>query len=374
MWTTDSHYSRVVSFPRPILLLENKNPRRQENLKVFRRLSGDLTKVASEVREAEDLGYDAVTTGEVKHDSILLMTLAAEHSERLEVCSSVTIAFPRSPMVLANEGWDLQRFSQGRINLGLGSQVKGHITRRFGSQWSAPAKRMRDYVGALRAVWQCWENGEPLSYVSENYSLTLMTPNFDPGPIGLPAPKVSISAVNPGMATVAGQVADGLLPHGFATTKYLVDVLIPAVKHGASSAGRDMSGLEIWAGGFMVIGEDDADVQRQVERLRKPISFYGSTRTYHGVFRAHGREDLGMELHEMSLRGDWSAMEQAIPEEVLHEFPLKATYETLPGVLGKERWYADRVALDVPIATDEQRERTRWLIEQIHNIPAATWA
>jgi probable F420-dependent oxidoreductase len=342
-------------------------------MKVVTGVGGDLKRVPEQARRAEELGYDAVTTGETQHDSILVMTLAAEHTQRVEVCSSVTIAFPRSPMVLAMEAWDLQRFTNGRINLGLGSQVKGHVLRRFSSQWSAPAPRMRDYINAMRAIWEAWQTGGKLNFVSESYTHTLMTPNFNPGPLDVPRPKISISAVNPVMATVAGEVADGLLPHGFATTKYLLDVVIPAVRKGAQKAGRSLNEIEISGGGMLVIGENEADVERQLDRLRQPISFYGSTRTYHGVFRAHGREELGMQLHELSLKGQWDEMRRVIPEEVLHEFAVKATYDTLPEVLRKERWYASRISLGLPAETPAQRERLRWLIDEIHKIPAPNW-
>jgi probable F420-dependent oxidoreductase len=342
-------------------------------MKVVTGAGGDLSKVPEQARRAEELGYDAVTTGETQHDSIPIMTLAAEHTRRVEVCTSVTIAFPRSPMVLAMEAWDLQKFSGGRINIGLGSQVKGHIQRRFGMPWSAPAPRMRDYIRMMRAVWDSWQNGTKPNFVSDDYTYTLMTPFFNPGPIDAPFPKVSISAVNPVMASVAGEVADGLLPHGFATTKYLLDVIVPAVRRGAQRAGRSMDEIEISAGGFMVIGETDSEVEQGLERLRQPISFYGSTRSYHGVFRAHGREELGMQLHEMSLKGQWEEMRRIIPEEVLHEFAMKATYDTLPEVLRTERWYAGRVSLNLPAETPEQRERLRSLIDQIHAIPAPNW-
>ena len=342
-------------------------------MKVVAGIGGDLAKVPAAARRAEELGYDAVTTGETQHDSIPIMTLAAEHTERVEVCSSVTIAFPRSPYVLASECWDLQKFSGGRINIGLGSQVKGHVQRRFGMPWSAPAPRMRDYVRMMRAVWDTWQNGTRANFTSENYTFTIMTPFFNPGPIEAPYPRISISAVNERMAAVAGEVADGLLPHGFATTKYLLDVIVPAVRKGAKRAGRSMNDVELSAGGFMVLGETESEVEQGVERLRQQVSFYGSTRSYHGVFRAHGREELGMRLHEMSLKGQWEEMRRIIPEEVLHEFAMKATYDRLPDVLRTERWYASRVGLNIPAGTPAQRERLAWLIDEIHKIPAPNW-
>ncbi|MHB8574053.1 MAG: TIGR03617 family F420-dependent LLM class oxidoreductase [Dehalococcoidia bacterium] len=342
-------------------------------MKAVMGVGGDLRRVPEQARLAEELGFDAVTTGETQHDSILVMAYAAEHTSRVECCTSVTIAFPRSPMVLAGECWDLQRLSGGRINIGLGSQVKGHIRKRFSSEWSAPAPRMRDYISAMRAIWQSWQDGTPLNFVSESYSHTLMTPFFTPGPNDGPAPKISISAVNPLMAAVAGQVADGLLPHGFATTKYLLDVLIPAVRRGAAKAGRSLDDVEISAGGFMVIAETESEVEQQLQRIRQQISFYGSTRSYHGVFRAHGREELGMRLHEMSLKGQWDEMRCIIPDEVLHEFAMKATYDSLPDVLRRDRWYASKINLNLPTETPAQRERLQWLIGEIHKIPAPSW-
>jgi probable F420-dependent oxidoreductase len=333
----------------------------------------DLQGAIAFMKLQEELGFDALTTGETQHDSIVAMTIAAQHTSRVEICSSVTIAFPRSPMVLANECWDLQALSRGRINIGLGSQVKGHNLRRFAGTWSPPAPRMRDYIRAMRAIWDCWQNGTKLDFHSQNYTITLMTPFFNPGPIDAPFPKISMSAVGPVMAQVAGEVADGLLPHGFATEKYLLDVVIPAVRRGARKAGRSMDEIEISGGGMLVIGENESDVERQLERLRQPISFYGSTRSYHGVFRAHGREELGMRLHELSLKGQWEEMRRIIPEEVLHEFALKATWETLPQVLREHRWYASRVGLNLPLDTPAQRERARWLIEEIHKIPPPNW-
>jgi len=342
-------------------------------MKVVTGVGGDLKAVPEQARRAEELGYDVVTTGETAHDSILVMALAAEHTARVECATSVTIAFPRSPYVLASEAWDLQKLSGGRINIGLGSQVKGHIQRRFGMAWTKPAPRMRDYIQMMRAVWDVWQNGTKPNFVSENYTFTVMSPFFNAGPIDAPFPKVSISAVNTNMAAVAGEVADGLLPHGFATTKYLLDVIVPAVQRGAQRAGRSMNEIELSSGGFMVLGETASDVEQGVERLRQQVSFYGSTRSYHGVFRAHGREELGIRLHEMSLKGQWDEMRRIIPEDVLHEFALKATYDTLPDVLRKERWYASRVTLNLPSDTPAQPERLSHLIEEIHKIPAPNW-
>jgi len=250
-----------------------------------------LGEIGEQARFAESLGVDAITTGEVKHHSLLSMTLAAEHTERVELCTSVTIVFPRSPMIMAQAGWDLQQFSKGRINLGLGSQVKGHNQRRFSVPWTPPYQRMKDYIGMMRAVWHSWQTGEKPDYTSENYTYTLMTPNFDPGPIDYPFPKLGVASVGPKMAELAGEMCDTLLPHGFMTREYLRDVLVPSVEKGARKAGRDMKDVEISVGGFLALGETQSDVEQAIERIRQPISFYGSTRTYHGIFRHHERDE-----------------------------------------------------------------------------------
>jgi probable F420-dependent oxidoreductase len=261
-----------------------------------------LGDVPRQVREAEELGLDANSAPELKHNSILALTLAAEHTERIEVGTGVTIAFPRSPMVIAQAAWDLQELSKGRVNIGLGTQVKGHNQRRFSVPWTPPYQRMKDYVGMVRAVWESWQTGERPNYTSTNYTFTLMTPNFDPGPLPYPFPKISLGAVGPKMAELAGEVADVLLPHGFMTKEYLRDVLVPAAQKGLAKRGREPGDLEISVGGFFALGETQSDVELAIDRNRTPLSFYGSTRTYHAVLRHHERGALGMMLHEMSPR------------------------------------------------------------------------
>ena len=189
------------------------------------------------------------------------MAMAAEHTERVEICSSVTIAFPRTPMILAQSAWDMQQLSGGRINIGLGSQVKGHNVRRFGGTWTPPAKRMEDYIGMMRAAWHSWQTGERPGYISDNYTYTLMTPMFDPGPIDYPHPKISLANVGPLMARVAGACADGLRPHGFMTHRYMMDTVLPNVKKGAERAGRSIDDIEISVGGFTAFGETESEVE-----------------------------------------------------------------------------------------------------------------
>ncbi len=346
-----------------------------------------LGNVADRVRAAEEAGFDAITTGELKHNSILALTLAAEHSERLELCTGVTIAFPRTPMIMAQTAWDLQEFSKGRINIGLGSQVKGHNVRRFGGSWTGPAQRMEDYIGFMRAVWRSWQDGEKPNYASKNYSYSLMTPAFNPGPIDYPFPKISLASVGPRMAEAAGFCADGLRPHGFMTEKYLRETLLPAVKKGADRAGRNVDDLEISVGGFNAFGETDSEVEQAIDALRRPISFYGSTRSYHGVFRAHGMESLGMQLYELSTKGQWDKMLDAVNFETALEMANACTYDDLPGFAREHFDYANRISFAMPdhkrgggaamyggdaskdvSAPGPSEERIKWLMKELKDL------
>ena len=338
-------------------------------MKVGMGIGGALDGVQAAAGHAEGLGYDFVSCGELSHDSILTMCLAATATERVELLTSVTICFPRAPMILAMEAWDLQSLSKGRFQLGLGSQVKGHNERRFSVPWSPPAPRMKEYIQTLRAIWDSFEDsGQRADFTGKHYQFTLMTPNFNPGPIDAPRPKVFLAVVGDAMARVAGEVADGILPHGFMTDKYMRDVLLPNVKIGLDRAGRSWDDIEISGGGFTVFGEDEADIESKLDALRTPISFYGSTRSYHEVFDVHGWRDLGEQLHALSVRGEWQKMREIIPEEVLRGFAQTSTYDKLPGFVAEHREYARRVGFAIPTDTPEQRERFRDVLTQVQGV------
>ncbi len=329
---------------------------------------GWLTGVAEAAKRAEDLGYDVASTPETAHDSILTATLGAAATERIEIQTSVTIAFPRSPTVLAYEAWDIQHLSKGRFSLGLGSQVKGHNINRFSMEWGPAAPRMKEYIQMVKAVWKSFSSGEKPEFLGKHYHFTLMTPNFNPGPIDYPTPKVFLACVGDAMARVAGEVADGVLPHGFMTDKYMREVVLPNIAIGLKRSGRTWSDIELSGGGFTVFGEDDAEIEQGLERLRQPISFYGSTRSYHEVFEVHGLKDLGMRLHEMSLQGKWAEMQKVIPEDVLRVFAQTSTYDRLPQFIAEHREYATRVGLALPANTPAQRERLAHVLSSIRGI------
>ncbi len=326
---------------------------------------GWLTGVADAAKRAEDLGYDICSTPETAHDSMLTAVLGASSTEKIEIQTSVTIAFPRSPTVLAYEAWDIQHLSKGRFSLGLGSQVKGHNINRFSMEWGPAAPRMKEYIQMVKAVWHSFQTGEKPEFLGKHYHFTLMTPNFNPGPLEYPKPKVFLACVGDAMARVAGEVADGILPHGFMTDKYMRDVVLPNIAIGLKRSNRTWSDIEISGGGFTVFAETEAEIEQGLERLRQPISFYGSTRSYHEVFEVHGLKSLGMQLHEMSLQGKWAEMQKVIPEDVLRVFAQTSTYDKLPGFIQEHREYASRIGVAMPANTPGERERLAHVLKEV---------
>jgi probable F420-dependent oxidoreductase len=328
-----------------------------------------LTEVPAQIQRAEELGFDFASTPETQHDSMLTAAIAGANSSRIEVQTSVTIAFPRSPTVLAMEAWDIQHLTQGRFTIGLGSQVKGHNINRFSTEWPAgPAPRMKEYIQMMRAVFKSFRDGKKPEFIGKHYHFTLMTPNFNPGPIEYPDPKIGLACVGDAMARVAGEVADIVMPHGFMTDKYMRDVLLPNVAIGLKRAGKTWNDIEITGGGFTVFGETESEIEQGLERLRQPISFYGSTRSYHEVFDVHNLRDLGMRLHELSLQGKWDEMQRVIPEDVLRVFAQTSTYDRLPEFIREHREYASRISFAMPTRTPAERERFDHVLREVQKV------
>lgn len=336
--------------------------------------TNDLRAAGQRAALLEEIGYDAAVTPEIKNDPFFPLAAAALTTSRIDLGTGVAIAFPRSPMITALMAWDLQRASQGRFILGLGTQVKGHNERRYSTPWVGPAQpRMREYLLSLKAIWNCWQNGAPLDFRGKYYTFTLMTPEFNPGPLPSGAPRLMIAAVGPYMARLAGELCDGVRMHGFCTAKYIEQVIKPELLKGAERAGRDPSTLEVAGGGFVCTGPTQADVDRAIEAARARVAFYGSTRTYHEVFEVHGWADIGPRLHEMSVKGEWEAMPRAVSDDVLEHFIVAGTYDQIvPRLLERFGGICTRVALDLPLDTPDDRERARELIAQLHaeNAPA----
>ncbi len=281
-------------------------------MKLDARLRNGMTHAAEDARDAEEIGFDGAWNTENQADPFLPLTLAAEHTERIVLGPSVAIAFARTPMTVAYAAVDLQRYSGGRFVLGLGSQIRPHIEKRFSMPWSQPAARMREFVVALRAIWRSWDTGEPLDHRGDFYTHSLMTPNFRPQPNPFGPPHVFLAAVGPRMLAVTGEVADGLLAHPFLTERYLREVAVPALEAGRARSGQTMDGFEIGLSAFVAL--DDADV----EAVRRQISFYGSTPAYRPVLDLHGWGDLQTELNVLSKQGRWDDMVPLVDDDVLH--------------------------------------------------------
>ena len=330
-------------------------------------IAPNLATAVDEAQRAEALGYDGIITPETIHDPFFPLVVAAEHTERIHLGTGVAISFPRSPMVTANIAWDLQDYSNGRFRLGLGSQVKGHNERRFSVPWSPPGPRMREYVLALKAIWHTWATGERLNFQGEHYNFTLMTPNFTPPPIDNPDIPVYVSAVGPVMSRVAGEICDGLRLHGFLTTKYLTDVILPNVEKGLASSGRTLKDFDLVGGGFIAIGDSDAEIRKAKQQVATQISFYGSTRTYQGVFDVHGWSDMSATLHEMSLRGEWGAMAEEISDEVLETFATIGKPEDAAVEVAKRFGdYCKTVSFGMPTPNSKEEDRARRIIDGLH--------
>ncbi len=283
----------------------------------------------------ENHGFTGITSQENRHDAFLPLAIAATHTEKLELRTSISIAFARSPMSSAMMAWDIQQASNGRFTLGLGSQVKGHNLRRFSVPWSPPAPRMREYVQAVRAIWDCWQNDSKLDYQGEHYQFTLMTPNFTPEKLVGPLPRIEIAAVGPVMLKVAAEECDGVMLHGFCTRKYLEQAVMPRLERGLERSNRTRSQFEISGGGFVATGEDDEAVAKMFEWIRMRVGFYGSTPSYWPVFEAHGLEDLGHKLNDMSKKGQWDEMTSEISDDVVHLFAAVGRHDQLVDVLSE---------------------------------------
>jgi probable F420-dependent oxidoreductase len=328
----------------------------------------DWRAIPEAARRAEALGFAGVMAPEIQNDPFIPLAFAATATEKIRLGTAVAIAFPRSPMMVANLSYDLQRNSGGRFILGLGTQVKGHNERRFSVRWDSPGPRMREYVEALRAIWRCWEKNEPLRYEGKFYQFTLMTPEFSPPPTGLPLVPVTIAAVQPYMLGLSGEVCDGVRLHGFCTRRYLEEVAGPAIRKGLEKSGRSRARFEIWGGGFIATGKDSDEVRKAVEETRYRIAFYGSTRTYSGVLSLHGWDDAAAELHRLSKQGKWQDMAKVVTDDMVETFTAIAPYAELAKRID-ERFggLSDRIALGFPRSTPEGLARE--LLADIGKIP-----
>ncbi len=298
--------------------------RREQSMKVDGGIGNDLARVPEQAKAQEAAGMSGIMTAETAHDPFFPLLVAAQNTDRVELMTSIAVAFARTPMILANIGHDLNQYSKGRFVLGLGSQIKPHITKRFSMPWSSPAARMREYILALRSIWTTWHEGKPLQFTGKFYTHTLMTPFFTPTDNRYGAPKVFLAAVGPRMTEVAGEVADGIIIHAFTTEKYMRETTLPALEKGWAKAGKNREDFEIMCPGFVVTGATEEAMQAASVATKRQIAFYGSTPAYRPVLESIGVGDLQGELNTMSKQGRWEEMGHLITDDIMKSFAVVA--------------------------------------------------
>jgi probable F420-dependent oxidoreductase len=307
--------------------------------------------------QAEELGIDAVLVEETKDDPYQLLALGAAATSTIGLGTSVAMAFPRSPTITAMSAWSLQKLSQGRFVLGLGSQVRGHVRRRFGMDWHAPAPWMRDYIMAMRAVWDCWQHGTELNFESEHYNLSLMVPLFDPGPIDHPSIPIHVAAIGPNMVAMAGEVADGVRLHPVCTPRFIDEQVHPNIARGAARTGRDASLVEVCMKPLVGTAATEKQLAVSTETVRARVAFYLSTPSYRRAFELHGWGDIAEQASRLSKAQNWDALPALVDDEMLHTVATLGTHETIAEQL-RERYSerVDRIEFSMPVTSPEEAE------------------
>jgi probable F420-dependent oxidoreductase len=316
-------------------------------------LDADPAKALESAAAFEDEGFAGVWCGETAHDPFVTLTAAALGTKRVRLGSGVAIAFARSPMTLAMLGNDLQTVSRGRFVLGLGTQVRPHIERRYGMTWSRPAARMHELVLAIRHIWACWRDGTRLDFTGEFFTHTLMTPVFDPGPNRFGTPDIMVAAVGKLMTGIAGECADGVLLHSFVTERFLREVAMPAFQAGIERSGRQRRDLCVSYPVFVATGSTQPQLESAIDAVRQQIAFYGSTPSYRDVLTLHGWDDVHKELHELSRDGKWSLMKSLIDDAILEAFAVVGDGPAVArAILKRYGDLVDRVTLYTPYAVE----------------------
>ncbi len=326
-------------------------------------LAPRLTHMPHLAQAAEALGFHGLWVAETKTDPFLALALAAQATRRIELGTGIAVAFARSPVVLAYTGWGLQDLSRGRFLLGLGSQVRGHVQRRFGMVWDRPLRRMRETVEAIRAVWRTWQEDVPLRYRGEIFRLSLMTPFFQPDPLPYDYPPILISAVNKGMLRVAGRVADGVVFHALHTARYLREFAWPHLEAGLQQAGRRREDFQALVSVF-VVPTDDPDAGQFEALVRQQVAFYLSTPAYRVLAQLHGWEDIALQLGRLAKEGRWEEMPRLVTEEMLHTFAIFAPWKDLvQAVRSRYTGLVDRVSFYLPFRPGEREAQWRMVVE-----------
>jgi len=331
-------------------------------------IARNLADVPQVAKAAEDVGFDAVWTAEAGGDPFLPAALAAEHTRRIKMGTAVAIAFPRSPMATAYTAWDLAGLSGGRFILGLGTQVKGHIERRYSTKWDAPVPRLREYIESLRAIFECWaRGGTKLSYQGKYYNFSLMTPFFTPPRHDHPNIPIYIAGVNEMILRLAGELCDGLQAHPFHSPKYLAEFVLPNVEKGLKKRGRNRKDFTVATTAFVIVGRNREEQEKVRAQARQQIAFYASTRTYKIVLDMHGWGDVSARLNEKAAKGDWAGMANEITDEMLDTYSVTVTWDDIADKVKKRyEGLLDRVAFYIPYRPGVNDEEWRKLNRQFN--------
>jgi probable F420-dependent oxidoreductase len=297
--------------------------------------------------DLEEAGFDGAFTYETRHDPFLPLVLAADRTTTLRLGTAIAIAFARTPMLLATVGRDLQDLSAGRMTLGLGTQIRPHIERRYSMPWSRPGARLREMVLAIRAIWDAWDGIAPLDFRGEFYTHTLMPPAFDPGPGHYGRPSILLGAVGPHLTRAAAEVGDGLLVHPFATRESLEQLTLPGIAEGLALAGRDRSELELAVVTMIATGDSGAELDEAIATVRGQLAFYGSTPAYARILECNGWEGLHPRLNALSKEGRWDDMADLVPDEMVESIAIVGRRHEIAGrIREKVGGIADTVSLE----------------------------
>jgi probable F420-dependent oxidoreductase len=328
----------------------------------------DIARVGADARLVEEMGYDGLVTEETKDDPYVVLALAAQSTTRLRLGTAVAMAFPRSPTITAMSAWSLQKLSNGRFTLGLGSQVKGHIQRRFGMKWSAPGPWMREYILAVRAIWASWQTGAPLDVKGEHYNINLLVPLFTPAPIEHPDIPIHLAAVNPYMCQVAGEVADGVRPHPVCTPKYIADVMLPAVRKGAAKTGRKLDGFAVAIKPLVATGPSEQALADAIRNIRARVAFYASTPAYRAAFEAHGLGDLAGELAAHARAQRWEEMPAFISDDILHTYATVGIWDEIADKLRARYGHiVTHAEFSIAVASSSDQARLMKMVDRLHS-------
>ena len=319
-------------------------------------------------RRAEEMGFAGFWNNESAHDPYMGMALAATATSHIDLGIAIALAFPRSPTIAATSAWDVQRVSRGRFILGLGTQVKAHITRRFGMPWGPPAPRMREYVQAVRALWDCWQDKKPLNFAGQHYAINLVNPEFNPGPIFFPRPPIYLAGAGPRMVRLTGELATGILVHPLNSVRYLKEAVLPGLREGAARAGRNLDDIVVCSSVFVITGRSKAERAEQRRSVRRKLAFFASTPTYRAtLLDPYGWGEINERLNQLAKQGKWDEMEPHVPEDMEAAMAVTGEWdELLPQIRRRYEGLVHRMHLYLDFRPGEQDEFWRTFARGIH--------